>query len=106
MEIAFVIQEIRAGNRVRENGAQLTQVFGIRDPFLIDLLDHGGEDAGGEEFFANAHGFAHQVIAALGSRRLVNFSESSNTATSLPSSGLGSEGGGEAHRSKSRHKVG
>jgi hypothetical protein len=51
MEIAFVIQEMRARNRVRENGAQLTQVFGIRDPLLIDLLDHGGEDAGGEEFF-------------------------------------------------------
>src|SRR5271169_2152331 len=37
-------------------------------------------------------------IGEFNSRRLVNFSESSsNTATSLPSSGLGSEGGGEAH---------
>jgi hypothetical protein len=46
---------MRAGNRVRENGAQLTQVFGIRDPFLIDLLDHGVDDAGREEFFAITH---------------------------------------------------
>ena len=94
------------GNRVRKDGAQLTQVFGIRDPFLIDLLDHGGEDAGREEFLLTPMSSRAQVMAALGSRRLVNFSESSNTATSLPSSGLGSEGGEEVHMSKSHHKVG
>jgi hypothetical protein len=84
---------MRAGNRVRENGAQLTQVFGIRDPFLIDLLDHGGEDAGVRNFLLTPTSPRAQVMAALGSRRLVNFSESSNTATSLPSSGPGSERG-------------